>query len=123
MPVKASMCGGMGHSGFTSELHSSTSSPFVTRRMPISVIRSYAAFPPVVSKSTNAKSCGSSSAAAIERQQGIVQIGTAIAENPPGLPVAAHFLQIEGGGEHRFTHPIRFSHFFAGVRSDERGAV
>ena len=67
MPVKFSMYAGMGHSGFTSELHSSTSSPFFTRTMPTSVIRSYAALPPVVSKSTNTRSCGRSSAAAIER--------------------------------------------------------
>ena len=54
MPVKVLDVGGIGHSGLTSELHSSSSSPFGTRTMPISVIRSYAGLPPVVSKSTNA---------------------------------------------------------------------
>src|SRR6266849_2375849 len=120
MPVKASMYVGMGRSGFTSELHSSTSSPFVTRTMPTSVIRSYSALPPVVSKSTNTRSWGRSSAATIERQQGVVEIRPAIAEHTPGLPVAAHLFQIEVGGQHRFRHPIRFGHFFAGRRGNER---
>ncbi len=74
---------GYGRSGLTSELHSSSSSPPATRTMPISVIRSYAALPPVVSKSTNTRSSGRSSAAAIERQQGVVQIGTPIAGTLP----------------------------------------
>src|SRR3984957_10857626 len=110
----------MAQSGFTSELHSSTISPFLTRTRPTSVIRSQTAFPPVVSKSTNTRSWGSSSAAAIERHQGMIQIGTPSAEHAPGLPVAPHLIQIEGGGQHRFTHPIRFRHFFTGRRSDER---
>src|SRR5580698_8353695 len=106
----------MGRSGFTSELHSSMSSPSLMRTMPTSVMRSYAAFPPVVSRSTKTRSCGSPSAAAIERQQGVIEIGTPIAEHTPGLPVAAHFIQIEGGGQHRLADAIRFSHFFTGRR-------
>src|SRR5882762_10333072 len=113
----------MGRSGFTSELHSSTSSPLRTRTMPTSVIRSYAALPPVVSKSTNTRSSGRSSAATIERQQWIVKIRPAIAKHTPGLPVAARLIQIEGGGEHRFRLAIRFGHFFTRGRGDERRTV
>src|SRR5579864_7136853 len=109
--------------GFTSELHSSTSSPFSTRSTPISVIRSWAAFPPVVSESTNARVCGRSSAAAIERQQGIVQIGPPIAEHAPGVPVAAHLIQVKRGRQHGFADAIRFGNFVAGRRSDERRTV
>src|SRR6202035_756772 len=98
----------MGGSGFTSELHSSMSSPFATRTMPTSVIRSYAALPPVVSKSTNTRSLGRSSAATIERQQRVVEIRPAVAKHTPGLPVAARLVQIEGGGQHRFRLAIRF---------------
>src|SRR5450755_3317767 len=103
MPVKDSMYGGMEHSGFTSESHVSTSSPFFTRMRPISVIRSYAAFAPVVSKSTKTRSSGRSSAAAIERQQGVIQIRSPIPKHAPGVAVAAHLIQIEGGGQHRFA--------------------
>src|SRR6202166_3246822 len=120
MPVNAWMYSRIGRSGFTSELHSSTSAPFVTRTRPTSVMRSYAALPPVVSKSTNTRSRGRSSAAAIERQQRVVQIGPAIAKHTPGLPVAAHLVQIEGRGQHRFRLAVRFGHFFARVRGDER---
>src|ERR1700688_5292362 len=116
MPVNAWMYSRIGRSGFTSELHSSTSAPFVTRTRPTSVTRSYAALPPVVSKSTNTRSWGRSSAAAIERQQGVVEIRPAIAEHTPGLPVPARLVQIESGGQHRFRHAIRFGHFFTGRR-------
>src|ERR1700737_1175203 len=110
----------MGRSGFTSELHSSRSSPLRTRTMPTSVIRSYAALPPVVSKSTNTRSSGRSSTATIERQQRVVEIRPPIAKHTPGLAVAAYLIQIEGGGQHRFGLAIRFGHFFARVRGDER---
>src|SRR4030081_612792 len=110
----------MGRSGVTNELHSSTSSPLRTRTMPTSVIRSYAALPPVVSKSTNTSSSGRSSAASIERQQWIVEIGPPIAKHTPGPAVAAYLIQIEGGGQHRFRLTIRFGHFFTRVRRDER---
>src|SRR5580704_10118175 len=115
----------MGHSGFTSELHSSTASPFSTRTMPISVMRWRVALPPVVSKSTNTNSCGSpaaseASAASIEREQRVVQIGTPIAEHPPATPIAAHGIQIECRGENGLADPVRFGHLLAGVRGDER---
>src|ERR1700682_605412 len=104
----------MGRSRFTRQLHPPTSSPFLTRTMPTSVIRSYAALPPVVSKSTNTRSWGRSSAATIERQQRAVQIGSAIAKHTPGLTVAAHLIQIEAGGEHRFSHAVRLGDFLTG---------
>src|SRR4030081_3715784 len=110
----------MGRSGVTNELHSSTSSPLRTRTMPTSVIRSYAALPPVVSKSTNTRSSGRSSAATIERQQRVVEIRPALAKHPPGLPVGAHLIQIEGGSQHRFRLAIRFGYFFTRGRGDER---
>src|SRR6185437_7858968 len=113
----------MGRSGFTSELHSSTSAPSVTRTTPTSLIRSYAAFPPVVSKSTNTRSRGSSSTAAIERHQGMVEVGPPVAEHAPRMPIAAHILEVEGGGQHGFAHAIRLGHFLAGRRGDERRAI
>src|SRR5580698_2034665 len=115
MPVKASMYGDIGHSGLISELHSSRSSPFCTRTMPISVIRSQAALPPVVSKSTNARV----SAASIERQQGIVKVGPPVAKYAPRLPITPHFIQIERRGQHRFALPICLDELFTGRRRDE----
>src|SRR5258707_15487414 len=115
IPVKASMYGEMGHSGLTSELHSSSSTPFCTRTMPTSVIRWWAGLPPVVSKSTNTRL----SAASIEREQGVVKIRPPIAEHTPGVPVAAHFVQIEAGGENGFAFAIGLSELFTRGGRDE----
>ena len=65
-------------------------------------------------------SAGEASAASIERQKRIVKIGTSVAEHAPRLPVAAHLVQIERGGQHGLALAVRFGHFLAGVRGDER---
>src|ERR1700722_18766962 len=125
MPVKLSMYGGMTQSGLTSVLHSSITTPSRNRTTPISMIRWWAALPPVVSKSTNTRSVGSArtSGASIEGQQRIIEVGAAIAKDAPGLPVAAHGVEIELGGEDRLTAAVRLGDLLAGMRGDERGAV
>src|ERR1039457_539964 len=125
MPVNASIALGMRHSGFTSELHCSTSSPRSTRTMPISVIRCQAALPPVVSKSTNTKSRGraQSSAASIERQNRVIEVGTPIAIDAPRLAVAAHLVEIETRRQYGFADAIGLGDFLSRGRCDERRAV
>src|ERR1019366_10351434 len=121
---------GMRHSGLMSELHSFTTAPFSIRTMPTSVIRSWAALPPVVSKSTNTRSCGrmkaaaaQASAASIERQQRVVQIGAPIAEHAPRLPVPPHLVQVERGGENRLAAAISLGELLAHRGGNERRAV
>src|SRR5450755_7430 len=115
----------MRRSGFTRELHSSMHSFAVMRTMPTSVIRSCAALPPVVSRSTNTRSRGSSSssAASIERQDWVVKVRTAVAEQAPGLAIAPHLLEVETGGQHRLAAAISLGKFLAGMRRNERGAI
>src|ERR1700688_1500981 len=98
--------------------------------MGTAVMRGTAALPPVVSRSTNTRSRGRmktaaarSSAAAIERQDRIIQFGPSVAEYSPGLPVAPHRIQVECRGEHRLAGPVGLGHLLAGVAGDERGAV
>src|SRR5260370_30694505 len=64
-----------------------------------------------------------SSAAAIERQDRIIQFGPSVAEYSPGLPVAPHRIQVERRGEHRLAGPVGLGHLLAGVAGDERGAI
>src|SRR6516165_10551508 len=89
------------------------------RTMPTSVIRSLAGLPPVVSRSTKTRL----SAASIEREQGVIKIGPPIAENTPGMPVAAYFIQVEGSGQYGLADAIRLGDLFAGRRGDERRAI
>jgi hypothetical protein len=100
----------------TSELHSSITSPVVLHAhdadLGDAVIGRVAAGRLQIDEyQILRKEAAASSAASIERQQGIVQIGPPIAEHAPRLPVAAHRVQVELGGEHGLAAAIRFGDF------------
>jgi hypothetical protein len=66
MPVKPWMLGGMPMPGLTRLDQRSTSSPFSTRRMAISVTRSTTGLAPVVSTSMKARRCEQSAQLSVE---------------------------------------------------------
>src|SRR5438552_4629580 len=121
MPVKDSMFPGMGQSGSTSELHSSSTSWPLNRTTPTSMMRWWAGLPPVVSRSTNTRSCGSpaerfeTSAASIEREDGVVKIRPPVAKHSPGLAIAADLVEIESCREHGLGDAIRLRQLLARV--------
>ena len=60
---------------------------------------------------------------AVERQQRAVEVGSAVAEEPPGVPVATSRLEIERGDEHGLVVTAGLGDLGARVVGDERRAV
>src|SRR5262245_48299361 len=121
MPVNAWIANGMRTPGFTSVDHSSTTRPSSSRTMPASMTRSRAACPPVVSRSTQAMRPASapSAAATVQLQERPVEIGPAVAEQPPGMAVAADLLEVEARRDDLLAVIVRLRDDRAGVVRDE----
>src|SRR5262245_35182662 len=125
MPVKAWMPVGIRTPGFTRVDHSSTTAPSSIRTIPASITRSRAACPPVVSRSTQAMGPASaaSAAATVQLHERPVEVGPAVAEQAPGVAVAADLLEVEARRDHLFAVVVRLRDDRASVVRDEGMAV
>src|SRR5262245_10076442 len=125
MPVNSWMAYGIRTPGFTSVEYSSTISPPSSSTMPASMTRSWAACPPVVSRSTQAIRPASalSAAATVQLQDGPVQVGPAVAEQAPGMAVLADLVEVEGRGDDLLAVVVGLGDDGAGVVGNEGMAV
>ena len=60
---------------------------------------------------------------AVERQQWAVEVGSTVAEQPPGVTQPLSIVELERGGEHGLAVATGFGDFVTGGVGDERRAV
>src|SRR5688572_22958592 len=121
MPVNCWMAYGMRAPGLTSVEYSSTTSPSSSSTMPASITRSRAACPPVVSRSTQAIRPASASSAppTVQLHERRVQVGPAVAEDAPGMPVLPDLFEVEGRRDDLLAVVVGLGDDRAGVVGDE----
>src|SRR3990170_6705075 len=105
MPVNCWIVHGMRTPGLISVEYSSTTRPPESSTMPASMTRSRKALPPVVSRSTQAISPARalSVGGTVQRQQRIIEIGTAVAKHTPSLAITADRFEIESRSQYPFA--------------------